>query len=100
MNETIGKAISLGLGLAVAGKEQVEKTIEEWVKKGEMSKSESMSLMDELVRKGEETRQRVEAMVRERVHAILGENNLATKEDIERIERRLNVLEQQKPTES
>lgn len=98
MKETIGKAISLGLGLAVAGKEQVEKTIEELVKKGEVSKAESRALVDELVLKGEELRQHVEAMARERVHAILGENRLATREDIARIEQRLEALERKNHT--
>ena len=35
MREYDQKAFSLGLGLAVAGKEQIEKTIDELVKKGD-----------------------------------------------------------------
>ncbi|MBP1996986.1 phasin family protein [Paenibacillus eucommiae] len=98
MKETIGKAISLGLGLAVAGKEQVEKTIEELVKKGEVSKAESKGLVDELVQKGEKTRQHLEEMVRERMHALLGDGKLATKEDIARLESRLDALERNNAT--
>ncbi len=93
MKDTIGKAIALGLGLAVAGKEQVERTIEELVKKGELSRAESGSLAEELVRKGEEAKSRIEEMVRSRVSALLGEGALATKEDIERLERRMDELE-------
>lgn len=93
MKETIGKAISLGLGLALAGKEQVEKTFDELVKKGEVSKSESKALMEELLHRGDEIRKTVEIMARDRVHAILGESKLATREDIERIEKRLDALE-------
>ncbi|WP_372632491.1 phasin family protein [Cohnella sp.] len=94
MKDAIGKAMSLGLGLVVAGKEQVERTIEELVKKGELSRTESGSLTEELVRKGEEARGRVEELVRTRIHALLGDGTLATKEDIERLEQRLSDLEQ------
>ncbi len=93
MKDTIGKAIFLGLGLAVAGKEQVERTIEELVKKGELSKAESGSLTEELVRKGEEAKLRVEELVRARVQALMGDDALATKADIERLEQRLEALE-------
>jgi len=93
MKDTFGKAISLGLGLAVAGKEQVERTMDELVKKGELNKAESGSLTEELVRKGEEAKARMEELVRSRVQALLGEGNWATKEDIERLEQRISALE-------
>ncbi|NBC68024.1 phasin family protein [Paenibacillus sacheonensis] len=102
MKDTIGKAISLGLGLALAGKEQVEKTFDELVKKGEVSKAESKALVEELLAKGDELRKQVETMARERMQALLGENKLATKEDIARIEQRLDALERERvnPSES
>ncbi|NBD23532.1 hypothetical protein GT019_06570 [Paenibacillus sp. T1] len=99
MKDTIGKAISLGLGLALAGKEQVEKTFDELVKKGEIGKAESKALVEELLVKGDELRKQVEAMARERVQAILGEHKLATREDIARIERRLDALERPNASE-
>lgn len=100
MKETIGKAISLGLGIVIAGKEQIEKTVEELVKKGEVNRTESKALVDELVKKGEEIGQKIEAMVRERLNAILGEDRLATQEDIARIEKRLEALERKEHTEN
>lgn len=99
MKDAIGKAIFLGLGLAVAGKEQVERAIEELVKKGELSKAESGSLTEELVRKGEEAKLRVEELVRARVQALLGDDALATKADIERLEQRLDALERRMTTD-
>lgn len=99
MKETIGKAVSLALGVIAAGKEQIEKTVQELVKKGEIAQAESRALADELVTKGEEIRQRIESLVRERVNAVLKETGLATREDIERIERRLDALERQSSRE-
>ncbi|WP_341279268.1 hypothetical protein [Paenibacillus sp. FSL H8-0537] len=94
MKDTISKAMSLAMGIAVTGKEQVEKTIDELVQKGQVSKEESKTLTDTLVKKGEELREQIEAMAQERVRAILSEGKIATREDIERLEKRLDALEQ------
>ncbi|XID94728.1 phasin family protein [Paenibacillaceae bacterium WGS1546] len=93
MKDTIGRALSLGLGLAVAGKEQIEKTIDELVRKGEMSRAESGSLSEELVRKGEEARERMEAFVKKRVRETIEEAGCATREDVAALEGRIAALE-------
>lgn len=93
MKDLINKAVSLGLGLAVTSKEQVEKLVDELVKKGEVSKAESSAFIDELLDKGKEAQRKIETIVRERVADIVGSRQLATKEDIERLERRLDALE-------
>ncbi|MFK7695166.1 phasin family protein [Paenibacillus sp. HJGM_3] len=92
MKDTIQKAISLGLGLVIASKEQIEKTVDELVKKGEVNRAESKAMVEELIRKGEDTRQQIEAVARERVNAVLGER-WATREELERLEQRLEALE-------
>jgi polyhydroxyalkanoate synthesis regulator phasin len=93
MKDMLSKAVSLGLGLVMAGKEQIEKTVEELVKKGEVNRAESRALADELIRKGEEIRQQIETMAKERLQAMLRESPVATKDDIARLERRLEELE-------
>ncbi|ANY67748.1 hypothetical protein BBD42_15700 [Paenibacillus sp. BIHB 4019] len=95
MKDTINKVVALAMGIAVTGKEQVEKTIDELVQKGQVSKEESKTLTESLVQKGEEMRQRMEELAQERVKAILSEKQIATKDDIQRIEKRLDALEQQ-----
>lgn len=94
MKDMFQKAVSLGLGLAAASKEQIEKAVDELVKKGEVSRAESSQFLEDLLVKGKEARQKVEDMVKERVQSILGDQPYATKEDIARIERRLAALEQ------
>ncbi|GKU81600.1 phasin family protein [Niallia sp. NCCP-28] len=93
MKNTIGKALSLGLGLAIAGKEQVEKTVEELVKKGEVTKGESKELIEHLLRKGEEMKGQMEAIAREKVSAVFTEKGIATVEDMKRLEERIEALE-------
>ena len=38
MKDTMDKLLKLGLGLVAAGKEQIEKTVEELVEQGELSR--------------------------------------------------------------
>ena len=37
MKDTVDKMIKLGLGLVMAGKDQIEKTVDELVERGEMT---------------------------------------------------------------
>ncbi|MBJ6360319.1 phasin family protein [Paenibacillus sp. GCM10012307] len=96
MRELLSKALSLGLGVAVASKEQVEKLVDELVKKGEIRSSESSSFVDELISKGEESRRRIDEIVQERVEGLIADLKLATRADIERLEQQIARLEQQR----
>lgn len=93
MKTTIGKAISLGFGLAAAGKEQIEKTMDDLVKKGEVSREESKTMMDQLIVRGEETKRSIEGYVKERIQSVLADMHLATTEQLEALERRVQLLE-------
>lgn len=99
MKDALEKAMSLGLGIVMAGKEQIEKTVDELVKKGEVTRTESQALVEELTKKGEESRGKIEQLVKERVQAILSEMQIATKEDVARIEQRLAALENKSSAE-
>lgn len=93
MKDLIKKGLALGLGLAVASKEQIEKAVDELVKKGEVSASESKELIDELIRKGEEEQKELRMKIREHVNDFLRELNITTKEDIRNLEKRIDDLE-------
>ncbi len=94
MKNTIGKAVSLAFGLAMVGKEQVEKVVDELVKKGELTKDEAKAWIDALVTKGRETEANVERMAKERLNELLKEQGLATKEEVDLLKKRIEALEQ------
>ncbi|MEL1135504.1 phasin family protein [Desulfitobacterium sp. THU1] len=98
MKELLKKGLALGLGFAVVSKEQIEKTIDELVKKGELSANESKELVNELIEKGKEQQSEVNTKLKEQVQQILSELNLPSKADIERLENRLTQLEKE-PTQ-
>jgi polyhydroxyalkanoate synthesis regulator phasin len=92
VKDLINKAISLGYGVAETSKEQIEKLVDDLVKKGEISRAESTGFVNELVRKSEDAQNRMKSAIRDGVKSVIAELQLATKEDIERIERKLDAL--------
>ena len=93
IRDIINKTFSLGIGAAVTSKEQIEKLVDELVKKGEVSQAESKSMVDEMMKKGDEARAEFEQQINVKVKQRLAELDLATKEDIERLENRIALLE-------
>ncbi|GAB6172616.1 ATP synthase subunit B [Paradesulfitobacterium aromaticivorans] len=93
MKDLLKKGLALGLGVAVASKEQIEKVVDDLVKKGEVSASESKELVNELIVKGEEGQKELQRVIREQFNKLLTELNIPTKEEIKRLEERLAKLE-------
>ncbi len=97
MNDLLKRALSLGVGITTAGKEKVEKYVDELVRTGELAPSESKELVARLVRKGEEQQHELKQFVKEQLRQMLSELRVATKDDVERLERRLAALESRAP---
>ncbi|MBD3920070.1 phasin family protein [Paenibacillus sp. PR3] len=100
MMDWVNKAVSLGLGAAIATKEQAEKFVDDLVKKGDVNQSESKQLVDDLIRKGQEWQASIDARIKTYVRAALHDANLTTrdeyvalKERISELERRVEALE-------
>lgn len=86
---------TLGLGAAVITKEQIEKSVETLVKKGEVSTNESKELVNQWLEKGEQARQEIDDIVKTRVNQVLSSLDIVTKEDYQELERRIEALEKQ-----
>jgi polyhydroxyalkanoate synthesis regulator phasin len=93
MKDLIKKGLAIGLGLAVVSKEQIEKLVDELVKKGEVSSAESKDLINELFEKGETEKKELNSRIREQFQKLLNELNIPTKADLERLEQRIQELE-------
>jgi polyhydroxyalkanoate synthesis regulator phasin len=93
MSDLIRKAMSLGIGITIMGKEKIEQVVDELVSKGEIAPSESKELVTRLIEKGEDQKVEMKRVVKENMLKLLDELHVATKQDIERLERRLDQLE-------
>jgi len=94
MRDKVNQLLSLGLGMAVFSKEQVEKAVNRLVEKGNLTKAESTQLIDELLEKGEQSKQELNQALKDRVNEILSEMNVATKDEIKALELRIQQLEE------
>lgn len=94
MKDFLNRTLSLGFGVAAVSKEQIEKVVDELVKKGEVTRQESSQMIDEWVQKGEEARQKFENVVRERVQAAVGEGNWVSRTEYDALLQRVEQLEQ------
>ena len=94
MFELLRKGMFFGLGLAVASKEQIEKAVDELVKKGEIAPSESKKVVEQIVERGQEEQQKVKKMVNEQVNNVLKETEIPTKDEFTYLEKRVEKLEE------
>ncbi|MGR5875268.1 phasin family protein [Bacillus pacificus] len=88
--------MALGLGMIATTQEQAKKIADELVKRGELSQEESKEFVKEMYEKGKETKLELEQLINTKTKEVLGELNLATKEDIQRLEQRIANIENQK----
>ncbi|USK81418.1 hypothetical protein QRD90_05645 [Peribacillus frigoritolerans] len=93
--DLLKNVFSLGLGAAAATKEQIEKVVDSLVKKGDISKEDSKVLIKQWVEKGEQAQKQLDDSVKAKVNQALNGLNLATKEEVEELERRIVILEKQ-----
>ncbi|PTM59996.1 phasin family protein [Desmospora activa] len=98
MKDWMKKGMAAGLGLAVISKERIEKTVQELVKKGEMTPKASRELLDQLIARGEQEQQALEDTIQTQVQKTLHDWNVATQDDIHRLERRIQMLENELAT--
>lgn len=88
------KGLAFGLGLALASKEQVEKLIDELVKKGELSLEESKDIMNQWKQQTEERKAELQRIVREQVKQVIDKFDLVTKDKLQQLEQRIRRLEE------
>ncbi len=88
MLDVIKKAMMIGLG----AQEKAKELVDELVKKGELSKSEGAKLFKEFVAKTEENTKTMEKNVKEFVQKAFDKINIPTKDDFERLEKKVQAL--------
>ncbi|RGR84983.1 MULTISPECIES: phasin family protein [Heyndrickxia] len=94
MLDRMNQLLSLGLGVAVLSKEQVEKAVDKLVDRGNLTKAESKLLIDDLLEKGEQSKQELNEVIKTRVTQLLSEMNVATKDEVKELQLRIQQLEE------
>jgi polyhydroxyalkanoate synthesis regulator phasin len=93
MFEELKKALDKGMDYAFMTKDKVEKAVKEFAKENNLTKEEAKKLVDQMVKKSEETRNYLEERALELQKAAIAKMNLVTKEDYKKLEDRIKKLE-------
>ncbi|MBA7475366.1 hypothetical protein ES707_10732 [subsurface metagenome] len=96
MESLLGKVLLSGLGVLVLTEEKIVKFIEELTKEGEITQKGKKELLTEIIEKGEEKKKEIEGKIREKVENMLSQMNVATKNDIQKLEKRIATLEKKR----
>ncbi|MBW1775327.1 MAG: polyhydroxyalkanoate synthesis regulator [Deltaproteobacteria bacterium] len=94
MFDLIKKTMLTGVGLASLTKDKVEKLAKELAKKGKLSEEEGKKLVEDLSKKSEKAKKDLEAQIEGVVKNTMEKMNLATREDMLSLTKRIKKLEQ------
>lgn len=93
MFEFIKKAIFIGAGLASMTAEKIEETVNEIVKRGDLTEKQGRELIQELKERSTKVRkeltEKIEKVVTETLHKL----NIPTRKEIEELKARIEQLE-------
>jgi len=93
MEELLKKLILAGIGALELTREKAEEVIEELFKRGKIVYQEKKNLLQELAKRGEEQKERLEKVVEKVVERVISRTTIATKNDIKKLEEKLEKLE-------
>jgi len=93
MLELIKKTLLTGIGLAVVTKDKAENFVKDLVEKGELTENEGKDFISSILAKSEQAKKDLEERVETIVNKVLGTMNVATKADIERLEKKIDKNE-------
>lgn len=94
--DILKELIDLGLGIAALTQEKAEKIVKELVKKGKIGEQESKAFIRQLVKKGEQESKHLKAEVVKIAREVVNTLNLATKDEVRRLEREIAALKKQR----
>lgn len=93
MRSLLDKTLDLAFGAAAVTREKAQEFVDDLVKRGEAARDESGTLVEEIVRRGQKQREDLQTMIQREVAEAVSRVNIATRDDLERLERRIQVLE-------
>ncbi len=92
MSETLDKIMAAGLGALSMTRERAEQLFDEAVKRGKEVQANREKFVTQMVDSAKQARASLDEMVRKQVQAAMTSLNLPTREDLVRIEAKLDQL--------
>jgi len=92
--DQIKKSVFAAVGLAVMTVDKIEEAGKKIAADAQMSEKEGREFVDELKKKGEETKATIEKLVNEKLENALKALKIPGRSEVDKIESRLSVIEQ------
>ena len=92
MFEALDKITLAGVGAMSMTKEKAESIFDEYVEKGKAQKEHRAGFVKDVMDQAEKAKTDLEKVISEQVEKAMGKQPLATKDDIKRIEAKLDEL--------
>ena len=92
MFETLDKLFLAGVGAMSMTREKAEEIFEEYVEKGKLERAQKSGFVKEMLDMADKSRQDLEKLIEEQVKKAIHQLPVATKEDVARIEEKLDQL--------
>ncbi len=89
MNDVIKKSLQFGLGAYAKTRKEVEKAVNELVEKNHVNKKEGETLVAETLAQSKKIEAKIEAQVRQSLLAAIKTLKVATKKDLDILEKKL-----------
>ena len=92
MFEALDKIVLAGLGAMSMTKEKAEQIFDEYVEKGKAQREHRAGFVKDLMEQADKAKADLEKVISEQLEKAMAKQPLATKEDIKRIEDKLDQL--------
>lgn len=92
MFETLDKLMLAGFGALSMTREKAEKLFDEYVKRGEQEKPNRTGFVKDIMDSAEKTRDELKKLVNEQTQEAVKRLTLATRDDIQRLEAKIDQL--------
>ncbi|MDO8683823.1 MAG: phasin family protein [Armatimonadota bacterium] len=93
MKELLDKTVAFGMGLVAITTDKVKELVDQAVARGEMSREEAKSMVEDISTRAEEERRSVRNWIYEQVNKALHEAGAADAQRVSQLEGRISALE-------
>ena len=92
MFETLDRLVLAGLGALSMTRERAEEIFEEYVERGQAVRTDRAGFVEDLMTSARRSRQDLESLIVKQVQQAIVQLNIATREDLVRLESKLDEL--------
>ncbi|MBW2545261.1 MAG: phasin family protein [Deltaproteobacteria bacterium] len=96
----IKKSMLAGVGLAALTREKLEKTVDELIKKGEMTEKEGKEAIEELTEKSKEFKKELTKKVEKTVSDIIARLDIPTRKEFAALKSKIEKMEKSRKTKA